>query len=417
MKRILFGILAIGTVLCTQAQEGDYNRFSIELAGGVHKPVRAFSSGYNVNTPDFWQGSVGARYMFNNAFGIKADFGYMNLQQGDNSNEFESNYMRIGLQGVVNAGNILKFHEWTNTFGLLIHGGAGYAANKPKFPVEYDKADQMLNFIAGISPQVRLGNRVALTTDFSVMTHAFQDKTWDGTGNRNSRGFHDYAFTGSVGLTFYLGKNEVHADWYASERDFYAGLAELDERLTKVETDMIDSDQDGVPDYLDREPNTPSGVAVDTKGRAIDRNNNGIPDELESALDARYASKDGVVESSSASGAIRDLINNGYVNVYFRFNSTTPETYSLQSVNYLIQYMKENPRANAELIGYADEIGNAAYNQTLSENRAKAVYDLLVQAGISADRLSYSGGGVDSSVNKDSANARQLVRRVTFRLK
>src|SRR5690606_30303318 len=115
--------------------------------------------------------------------------------------------------------------------------------------------------------------------------------------------------------------------------------------------------------YLDREPNTPSGVAVDTKGRAIDLNNNGIPDELESVLDARYASKGDLEKIGSEPQAIRNLINKGYVNVYFRFNSTTPETYSFQSVNYLIQYMKENPEAKADLIGYADEIGNAAYNQ------------------------------------------------------
>jgi OOP family OmpA-OmpF porin len=78
--------------------------------------------------------------------------------------------------------------------------------------------------------------------------------------------------------------------------------------------------------------------------------------------------------------------------------------------------MKENPNASAELIGYADEIGNASYNQQLSERRANKVKELLVAAGINESRLTTRGGGQDTSVDKNSAGARQLVRRVTFRL-
>src|SRR5690606_31027774 len=162
-----------------------------------------------------------------------------------------------------------------------------------------------------------------------------------------------------------------------------------DQRLSKIETDLIDSDQDGVPDYLDREPNTIRGVTVDTKGRAIDKNANGIPDEIESALEKNYVNKNKIDKylSKSQGGSIEELINGGYVNVYFRFNSSTPEAYSLQSLNYLVTYMRNNPSVKAELTGYTDEIGNAEYNLQLSERRAKAVYDILINAGISESRI------------------------------
>jgi OOP family OmpA-OmpF porin len=52
-------------------------------------------------------------------------------------------------------------------------------------------------------------------------------------------------------------------------------------RVDNLETMLIDTDQDGVADYLDLEKNTVSGVMVDSKGRAIDLNNNNVPDELE----------------------------------------------------------------------------------------------------------------------------------------
>lgn len=170
-----------------------------------------------------------------------------------------------------------------------------------------------------------------------------------------------------------------------------------------------------MPDYLDREHITPSGAVVDTKGRAVDTNNSGIPDHMEAALDRRYATK-ADLEKADGGLDMEKLINEGYVNVYFRFNSDQPEVYSTQAVNYLTTYMKQNPSASAELIGFADEIGNAQYNVQLSERRANKVKELMIAAGIDGNRLTTRGGGEDSSVNKDSAQARQLVRRVTFRL-
>ena len=52
----------------------------------------------------------------------------------------------------------------------------------------------------------------------------------------------------------------------------------------------------------------------------------------------------------------------------------------------------------------------------ISERRAKRVFDILVSAGISEDRLTHQGGGVDESVESNASEARNIVRRVTFTL-
>jgi len=423
MKKLLVPLLFLSSLILTaqetQVEEEksyDFDKWSIEVSGGFHKPSRPFADGYYTSTPSFGQFSVGTRYMFNNRFGLKLDFGYSTLKEGDESLPFEGNYYRGSLQGVANLGSIMKFETWTNTIGLLFHAGGGYSLLSPKEPIELDNNDQMLHIIAGITPQIRLGNSVALTTDLSVIGNVRQSRTWDGTEPTTGRGFDGMMVNFSAGLTFYLGQNEKHADWSPQESILKEKLADMEERLAKVETDLIDSDQDGVPDYLDREPNTMSGVAVDTKGIAVDKNKNGIPDEIESSLDQRFLNKEDYVEGGSGVN-VEELINKGYVNVYFQFNSDKPETYSLEAINYLMKYMKDNPSANAELIGYADELGNPEYNQSLSERRAKRVYDILVAAGIAESRMTYSGGGEDASVDKNSSPARQLVRRVTFRLK
>ena len=83
-----------------------------------------------------------------------------------------------------------------------------------------------------------------------------------------------------------------------------------------------------------------AGVAVDSKGRTIDRNSNGIADELETYFDNKY----GTTSGSTASGAsIEALINDGYVNVYFDFNSTKPTAESVSGINFLVKYLNANP--------------------------------------------------------------------------
>ena len=102
------------------------------------------------------------------------------------------------------------------------------------------------------------------------------------------------------------------------------------------------------------------------------------------------------------------------MNVYFNTNETTIQEGSLNSVNYLKQFMTDNPSVTALLIGYADETGDENKNLQLSENRAKNVFEVLVAAGISPTRLSYAGGGEDVSVTK---KARQFARKVIFKIK
>src|SRR5690554_1055883 len=162
MKKILLitSMMAASCLFVQEASAQDYNKWSIEAAGGMHKPVRPMAKGYYTDTPSFAQFSLGTRYMFNNRFGLKLDLGYNSFKEGDGSSAYKSNYYRGTLQGVANLGSILKFETWTNSLGVLLHAGAGYSQLKPKEPIDRANTDQMLNFIAGITPQVKLGNRV-----------------------------------------------------------------------------------------------------------------------------------------------------------------------------------------------------------------------------------------------------------------
>jgi OOP family OmpA-OmpF porin len=425
MKKLVlpFLMLAAGVltaqeaVSTTQNEKGnDYNKWSIEISGGVHKPSRTFADGYFTNTPSFGQGQLGVRYMFNNKFGLRLGLGYNHIESDEESLSFKTDSYRSTLEGVVNLTSLLNFSSFTNTIGLLVHGGGGYSMRDYKSAIAIESNDNMLNIMAGVTPMVKLGRSVALFGDVSAVGNIKQNYTVDGTQFNNKRGVDGFTVNASIGLNIYLGSANKHADWYSEKTDLKETVLSFEDRIAKLETDLIDTDQDGVPDYLDREPNTMSGVAVDTKGIAVDKNRNGIPDEIESSLDKRFVNEEDYVKEASGAG-VEELLNKGYVNVYFQFNSDKPETYSLEAINYLMKYMKDHSGSKAELIGYADELGNPEYNQSLSEKRAKRVYEILIASGIAESRLTYRGGGEDTTVDKSSSPARQLVRRVTFRLK
>jgi OOP family OmpA-OmpF porin len=193
-------------------------------------------------------------------------------------------------------------------------------------------------------------------------------------------------------------------------------------RVEELETMLNDTDQDGVPDHLDVENNTIGGVVVDTKGRAVDLNNNGVPDELESYINNTYGDLKATVnnlvagDNNYSNAQMRSMINGQYVNVFFDFDETRITTGTISAINFLIKYMNANPNTNAEVIGYADEFGNFDYNVDLSRRRAQRVMEMIVRSGIDAKRLKLVVKGEDASVPKDSKLARQLVRRVAFKV-
>ncbi|MFV8363772.1 OmpA family protein [Flavobacterium sp. ZT3P35] len=393
------------------AVENNYNKWSVELAGGLNKPMRPMTAGYRTAVTSAYVADLGVRYMFNNKFGLKADFGYNSFKEGENSIGFDSKYYRADLQAVANLGRIMSFETWTNTLGLLGHAGFGLGFGESD---NFSGTDRMGNFIAGVTGQIKLSNRIALTGDFTTILNAKQNRTFDGASTIGSPGFGGVLFNGTVGLTVYLGGNEKHADWVI---DNYSEIENLRQRIADIETSMLDTDKDGVADYLDQEPNTIGGVMVDSKGKSIDLNNNNVPDELESYLLKTYGQntdKSSIVNNSTL---IKNLINEGYVSTYFDYNKSTPTNVSTEGIDFILTYLRNNPSASVDIIGHADELGRSEYNDKLSTARANSVKNTLMKANIDASRLNVVAAGEDSSVEKDSDAARKLVRRVTFRIK
>jgi outer membrane protein OmpA-like peptidoglycan-associated protein len=89
-------------------------------------------------------------------------------------------------------------------------------------------------------------------------------------------------------------------------------------------------------------------------------------------------------------------------NVFFDLDKYSLRPESVNELDRLIKLMNDNPTMKIELSGHTDTRGSAEHNRLLSENRAKAVVDYLVDHGITKDRLKFAGYGETEPIYSDT---------------
>ena len=105
-------------------------------------------------------------------------------------------------------------------------------------------------------------------------------------------------------------------------------------------------------------------------------------------------------------------------NALFAFDKFDLNQEARTMLDEVVGWLKEYPNLNVEIGGHTDNMGSDDYNQKLSENRAKAVYDYFVQHGVAAERLSYKGYGESRPIaTNETSEGRQANRRVELQIK
>lgn len=134
-----------------------------------------------------------------------------------------------------------------------------------------------------------------------------------------------------------------------------------------------DRDGDGIPDDRDKCPDSPRGARVDETGCWV-------------------------IEP-----------------VIFEFDKTIIRSQFHPLLDEIAGVMKQNPGLTMEVEGHTCNMGVPAYNQILSERRAKAVKKYLVEKGIEECAISTKGYGASRpAVSNDTREGRALNRRTTF---
>ena len=196
----------------------------------------------------------------------------------------------------------------------------------------------------------------------------------------------------------------------------------------------VDTDNDGVYDYLDECPGTPEGVRVNSKGCPYDSDGDGVYDDqdkcpgtprgvnVDSSGCPVDTDKDGVADyedkcPGTPEGAKADSRGCWVLaGVYFDTNKASIKAESHPVLDEAVDVLKRNSGLKLEIQGHTDSKGTAKYNQSLSEKRARSVYEYFVSHGVNSSQLSYKGYGEDvPRATNDTDEGRAKNRRVELK--
>ena len=113
------------------------------------------------------------------------------------------------------------------------------------------------------------------------------------------------------------------------------------------------------------------------------------------------------------------LLKNGKFSTTGIYFDTAASTVKKESYGILLEIanmLRDNSDINLQIVGHTDNQGEENYNQILSENRARAVKQILVEEfGINEDKLQFMGKGESEPVGDNTTeNGKANNRRVEF---
>jgi len=159
-------------------------------------------------------------------------------------------------------------------------------------------------------------------------------------------------------------------------------IEEVKKVVPEVETvKVLDSDNDGVVDSLDKCPTTAAGVTVDVNGCEVLT----VPADL------------GIV---------------------FATDSAEIKSSDIEKFEKYATYLKSDLDSKVVIEAHTDSVGNAHYNLGLSQRRAQSAMKKLVTMGVDANRIETIGyGETQPMLANDTAENRAQNRRVTAKIK
>ncbi|RJP19804.1 MAG: hypothetical protein C4520_12000 [Candidatus Abyssobacteria bacterium SURF_5] len=192
--------------------------------------------------------------------------------------------------------------------------------------------------------------------------------------------------------------------YLAFNRSARASLPESEPTETAAPVEG-DADGDGVPDWKDRCPDTPAGVAVDEFGCPLDSDGDGVPDYQDRCPETPA----GATVNSMGCWVIKGI--------NFDYNKWDIKPQFVEVLEKNAGVMKENPGLKVEIQGHTDNIASDAFNQVLSEKRAESAKSFMVSQGIDPERVGTRGFGESQPIaSNETPEGRSENRRIEIKI-
>ena len=370
MKVLGLSLLLSGALLASE-----YSYEISPMIGGV-KPEG------NLNIDD--QFTYGLRFQMNdyNFLGLVPEISFDRTTDSDYERESgDTAINRLGFNG------LYEFNSFSDTLKPYLLIGLGYEDVEDEPRHAYDSS-LYGNYGGGVKWKVL--DDIALRAEIKHLLRA------DDGGNELYYG---------VGLSIPFGEKAKTApvqEEPAVEKEVAATTAVV------ASVVVLDSDNDGVVDAIDKCPNTPEGRVVDENGCELDDDNDGVVD----ALDKCPNTAAGV--SVDKNGCAESMI----LAIKFENASSKINEKDSPQLKEYVEFMKRNSAYDVTVIGHTDSKGSASFNQKLSEERAKAVESELIKGGVKASRVSAMGKGEEEPIaDNNTAEGRAENRRIEVKLK
>ncbi|WP_191603370.1 OmpA family protein [Marinomonas algicola] len=229
---------------------------------------------------------------------------------------------------------------------------------------------------AGFGVKYALNSNLSLRGDFRLIDSLEADRIDTAT---------------SVGLTYAFG-----------------GTKKRIEPAPVQEAIVVDNDADGVNDAIDQCLDSHPNDIVDLNGCALDDDKDGVINRLDDCPDSAMGSK------VDATGCYIELIetHTARLDVNFEINSAVVDQKYFGEIEGIAKFLTEYPETDVVIEGHTDDTGEAEYNQTLSEKRALAVSDILVnEFNVAQERISVVGFGESKPLVENTSEENRIMNR------
>jgi len=273
----------------------------------------------------------------------------------DRDDTYKINYIQANLDGLLNLTNLVLPYRENRPFNLFAIFGIGYVHGFKDEDIRFEATNSHLASTNSIIPRAGLQADIRLTNDLSFNIEANGNLLPDKFNGVERSGQWDSNVNVLLGMTYKFNKKFENVD--------------------VIDPAVVQSLNDKVNNQL---------AQLRSKDQQLQENTALISD-----LERRLGEKPDVVEVASGSEVLMNAV------VVFKIGSAQLQDNQEINIYNAAKYLQDNANVNVTVTGYADRAtGNPTLNQRLSEQRAKAVADILVNKyGISRSRITEAADG------------------------